>query len=127
MSKRLDNSTTDGKLLLQSLTKGSQYDVYIVASEWYYDACTRQEHQCEHEVRKLSELKKTTEQQKGSNKHSVQCVYILESDRIQCSPHNSNSLNTNFQLFRINRHFPTIIQYIILLRKKLSILKCLFK
>lgn len=27
----------------------------------------------------------------------------------QCSPHNSNSLNTNFRLLWINCHFPTII------------------
>ena len=35
------------------------------------------------------------------------CVYIGSV----CSPRNSNSLTTNFLLFRINRHFPTIIQY----------------
>ena len=42
----------------------------------------------------------------------------VSAKAIQCSPHNSNSHNTNFRLFRSNRHFPTIVQNIISFRVK---------
>ena len=50
---------------------------------------------------------------KGHNRNNYKGHTLgPKSILLQCSPLNSNSLNTNFLLFQSNQYFPTIIQYL---------------